>query len=86
MDGTTQDICNKPGLLVGGSWNRDGVIIFGGLTTGLWRMPAEGGTPVPLTVLDASRHEIEHELPSFLPDCRHFIYFINYQSFNVLYS
>jgi len=77
LDGTTQDICNKPGLLVGGSWNRDGVIIFGGLTTGLWRMPAEGGTPVPLTVLDASRHEIEHELPSFLPDCRHFIYFIN---------
>jgi eukaryotic-like serine/threonine-protein kinase len=77
LDGTTQDVCARPGLVVGGSWNRDGVIIFGSLTTGLWRAPAEGGTPVPLTVLDASRHEIEHELPSFLPDGRHFLYFIN---------
>jgi eukaryotic-like serine/threonine-protein kinase len=67
-----QDICDKPGPPVGGSWNRDGVIIFGSLSTGLWQVPAAGGTPVPLTVLDASRHEREHELPSFLPDGRRF--------------
>ena len=64
-------------LPIGGSWNRDGVIIFGTISTGLWRVPAEGGTPTPLTVLDPSRHESEHELPSFLPDGRHFLYFIN---------
>jgi serine/threonine protein kinase len=75
--GSVQDICDRPNLPVGGSWNRDGVIIFGSATTGLWRVPAEGGTPVLLTVPDTSRHEIEHELPSFLPDGRHFIYFIN---------
>ena len=75
--GTTQDICDRPALPIGGSWNRDGVIIFGTISTGLWRVPAEGGTPAPLTVLDPSRHESEHELPSFLPDGRHFLYFIN---------
>jgi Tol biopolymer transport system component len=75
--GTVQDICDKPALPIGGSWNRDGVIIFGTLTAGLWRVPAEGGKAVPLTVLDASRHDIDHELPSFLPDGRHFIYFIS---------
>ena len=72
--GPTQDICNKPGPPVGGSWNSGGVIIFGNTTTGLWRCPAEGGTAVPLTVLDASRQEREHELPVFLPDGKHFLY------------
>ena len=77
LGGTTQDICDRTALPIGGSWNRDGVIIFGSISTGLLRVPAEGGTPVPLTVLDSSRHESEHELPSFLPDGRHFLYFIN---------
>jgi Tol biopolymer transport system component len=72
--GTTQDICDKPGPPVGMSWNTDGVIIFGNPYTGLWRVPASGGTPTPLTVLDASRQEREHELPVFLPDGQHFIY------------
>ena len=71
--GGTLDICDKPGPPVGGSWNRDGVIIFGSNTTGLWRVAAAGGTPVPLTKLDSSRGEREHELPS-LPDGKHFLY------------
>jgi eukaryotic-like serine/threonine-protein kinase len=74
-----QDLCDRPSLAapVGGSWNRDGIIIFGTTATGLWKIPSTGGTPAPLTVLDASRHEREHELPVFLPDGRHFIYFRN---------
>jgi len=74
-----QDLCNRPSLSapVGGSWNRDGIIIFGTNATGLWKIPATGGTPAPLTVLDTSRHEREHELPVFLPDDRHFLYFRN---------
>ena len=74
QSGAVGNICDTPGFAIGGSWNRDGVIIFGTATTGLWRVPAEGGKAVPLTVLDASRQEHEHELPSFLPDGRHFIY------------
>jgi serine/threonine protein kinase/Tol biopolymer transport system component len=74
-----QDICDRPNLAapVGGSWNRDGIIIFGTNATGLWKIPAVGGSPTPVTALDASRREREHELPFFLPDGRHFLYFRN---------
>jgi Tol biopolymer transport system component len=72
--GVTQDICDKPGPPIGGSWSTDGTIIFGSNTSGLWRVPASGGTPAPLTKLDPTRHEREHELPSFLPDGKHFLY------------
>ena len=70
--GVVQDLCDKPGPMIGGSWNQDGVIIFGSNSKGLWRV--KEGTAVPLTVLDSSRHEREHELPQFLPDGRHFLY------------
>lgn len=72
--GAVEDICDKPGPPVGGSWNQDGVIIFGSTFQGLWKVAASGGTAVPLTTLDASRKERQHELPSFLPDGKHFIY------------
>jgi len=72
--GLVQPICEKPGPAVGGAWNRDGVIIFGSVNTGLWRVPATGGKPVPLTRLDASRHESTHQLPVFLPDGRHYLF------------
>jgi serine/threonine protein kinase len=75
QSGTSQDICDKPGTpVIGGSWNRSGVLILGSTNSGLWRVPAAGGTPVPLTVLDKSRQERQHELPWFLPDGRHFVY------------
>ncbi len=72
--GALQDICDKPGPPVGGAWNNTGTIIFGSVSTGLWKVDTTGGKPVPLTALDASRHERQHELPSFLPDGRHFLY------------
>ncbi len=72
--GVVQDICEKPGPPIGGSWNKDGVIIFGSTSAGLWKVSAAGGTPAPLTEIDASHNERQHELPSFLPDGRHFLY------------
>ena len=77
LTGAVQDICDKPGPPIGGSWNRDDTIIFGSTTTGLWRVPASGGKPVPLTHLDSARQERSHELPMFLPDGRHFLYLAN---------
>jgi Tol biopolymer transport system component/predicted Ser/Thr protein kinase len=74
MGGPVQYICEKPGPPIGGSWNQGDVIVFGSPNSGLWRVPAVGGKPVPLTTLDSSRNEREHELPSFLPDGKHFIY------------
>ncbi|MGH9367650.1 MAG: protein kinase domain-containing protein, partial [Thermoanaerobaculia bacterium] len=59
----------------GGTWNREGTIVFAPApTAGLFRVSAAGGQAVPLTKPDASRHETAHRYPYFLPDGRHFLY------------
>ena len=37
---------------MGASWSRDGVIIFGSATTGLFRVSQSGGVAIPVTKLD----------------------------------
>jgi Tol biopolymer transport system component len=68
-------ICTVPAPhdFSGGSWNRDGTIVFsaGG---GLLRVRADGGDPVAITRLDASRGESNHYFPWFLPDGRRFLF------------
>jgi len=59
---------------IGGSSNRDGIIIFGQGDSVLMRIAANGGSPSPLTALDSSQGEFQHVMPSFLPDGRHFLY------------
>ncbi|HXP80245.1 MAG TPA: protein kinase [Verrucomicrobiae bacterium] len=58
----------------GGSWNRQGVILFTS-PNGLVRVSESGGAVTPVTTLDASRGEDYHDYPQFLPDERHFLYF-----------
>lgn len=58
----------------GGSWNSDGVIIFGSGSGGLTRVSATGGATSPVTALDISRREIRHAFPTFLADGRRFVY------------
>jgi Tol biopolymer transport system component len=58
----------------GGTWNRDGVIVFAIGSGGLFRVNAGGGSPTPLTTPDAGRGEVSHRWPSFLPDGKHFLY------------
>jgi Tol biopolymer transport system component len=71
--GVPQILCDAPSN-VSGAWGRDGTIIFSrGVASGLYRVPATGGTPIQLTTVDASRNEIEHIWPYFLPDGRHFL-------------
>jgi Tol biopolymer transport system component len=57
-----------------GSWNMDDIIVFGRITSPLFRVSAAGGSPVPLTDLDGSLHETAHFAPWFLPDGHHFLY------------
>lgn len=71
--GAPQKVCDLTGTAVGGSWNRDGVIIVGNPTGGIMQCPAAGGAPTPVTRTSASEAEI-HLFPSFLSDGRHFIY------------
>ena len=61
----------------GGTWSRDGTILFApsASTTLIYRIPASGGTPQPVTKLDASRGEDGHLWPQFLPDGKHFLFY-----------
>jgi Tol biopolymer transport system component len=59
----------------GGSWSRDGDIVFAPTPRGpILRVAASGGAAVPVTELDRGRREIGHRWPFFLPDGRHFLY------------
>jgi serine/threonine protein kinase len=58
----------------GGAWGPGGVILFTPSTQSpLLRVSAAGGTPVPVTKLDAAQHT-SHRWPFFLPDGKHFLY------------
>jgi Tol biopolymer transport system component len=61
----------------GGTWNRDGTIVFAPETFGgLARVSASGGDLTPLTSVDAAAGETSHRYPQFLPDGNHFLYFV----------
>jgi Tol biopolymer transport system component len=61
----------------GGTWNHEGTILYAPTPGGLFRIAASGGEPVQVTELNASRTEIAHRLPHFLPDGNHFLYFVS---------
>jgi eukaryotic-like serine/threonine-protein kinase len=72
-----QDLTDVAVDVTSGAWNADGIIVFGGATgNGLFRMSAEGGRVVPVTKLDATRREVSHKWPQFLPDGRRFIFYV----------
>ncbi len=76
--GSPVTLCETPRpsvLAAGGTWNRDGVILFAQATMPIYRVPASGGTPVQATTLDEQAGETQHWAPFFLPDDRHFLYF-----------
>ena len=59
----------------GGAWNRDGTILFGtNFVSRLFRISATGGEPVAVTRLDGQ--QLGHNFPHFLPDGRHFLYYV----------
>jgi serine/threonine protein kinase len=58
-----------------GTWNREGVILFGADDGTLVRVSESGGNVTPVTTLDASRAERFHDTPQFLPDGKHFLYY-----------
>jgi serine/threonine protein kinase len=56
----------------GGTWNRQGIIVFSPRAGPLYQVPATGGQAVPLTRLQPG--QTGHRFPQFLPDGQHFIY------------
>ncbi len=60
----------------GAAWSPGGDILFGQYMLPLFRVPSGGGSAIPVTELNRARGDIHHCCPAFLPDGRHFLYFI----------
>jgi Tol biopolymer transport system component len=75
--GTPETICGAEAMPGGGAWNRDGVILFApSLADGLYRVADNGGKPLPVLKLDSSKYERSYLWPQFLPDDKHFVFFV----------
>ncbi|HSB10874.1 MAG TPA: protein kinase [Blastocatellia bacterium] len=60
----------------GGSWNRDGVIIYTPTPPSpTLRISASGGEPTAIMSVDFARGQKPRLFPQFLPDGRHYLYF-----------
>ena len=72
--GPAQILCDAP-TPRGGTWNRDGVILFAPNITGaLFRVDGGGGVPVPVTKPADARHS--HRLPEFIAGGNRFTFLL----------
>ena len=72
--GPPQPLCDAP-TGFGGTWSKDGVIVFApAADMPLHRVATTGGAAVAVTALDKASEHVSHRFPYFLPDGRHFLY------------
>ena len=78
--GAVELLCEAP-IGRGGTWNRDGTIVFAPSIAGpLYRVSASGGVPTPVTSISRPGSGQAHRWPSFLPDGKHFLYFVDWST------
>ena len=78
--GGVRILCDAP-VGRGGTWNKDDTIVFAPSLAGpLFRVSAAGGTPVPVTQIGPQGSGLAHRWPSFLPDGKHFLYFVDWSA------
>jgi len=70
--GPAQVLCGETGLGYGGTWNRDGVILYGNENARLAR--ADVNIPKQCTAVGKDDPKVRAVLPVFMPDGRHFFY------------
>ncbi|HXW07734.1 MAG TPA: protein kinase [Vicinamibacterales bacterium] len=78
-NGAVQEVTGA--LSCGGTWNRDGVILYSGPLFGpISRIPGSSGGSAPAAAREVTRAERPrqrtHRFPQFLPDQRHFLYYV----------
>jgi Tol biopolymer transport system component len=75
QSGAVEVIANGVETARGASWGRDGTILYTpNSNAGIWRVPATGGTPTPLTRPDSTIVDGSHRFPVWLPDGQHFLF------------
>jgi serine/threonine protein kinase/Tol biopolymer transport system component len=68
-------VCDVGSNPIAGDWNATGVILFSHAAGGpIYRVGADGGTPVAVTTVDAAKGETTHRWARFLPDGKRFLY------------
>jgi DNA-binding winged helix-turn-helix (wHTH) protein/Tol biopolymer transport system component len=70
-------IAAVPVSAAGGTWSSSGPILFSDWQTGLYRVDPVEGRVTTVTTVNRSAGEISHSLPQFLPDGRHFLFFLH---------
>ena len=74
LGGPIDDVAPAPAPF-GGSWGRDGSIVYAPAAQGgLYGVDARGGQATQLTDPSTASGEISHRWPHFLPDGRHFLF------------
>ena len=76
QSGSVQELAEVAQNVAGGSWSRDGTILFGGPGSGLLRVSADGGPVTPVTAVNAQGGDLSHAWPQFLPDGRRFLFYV----------
>jgi Tol biopolymer transport system component len=75
VDGGVPRIITAAAIGVGGTWNRDGTILFTPVPDApILRVSADGGSPQPTGTMP--RTPAGYRFPQFLPDGRHFLYYV----------
>ncbi|HEV7519720.1 MAG TPA: protein kinase [Candidatus Angelobacter sp.] len=73
-----QPLCDAP-FSRGGTWNRDGIIVFSPSLYGpLSQVSEKGGVPSPVTRLTHPGSAQAHRWPFFLPDGKHFLFSVDW--------
>ncbi len=67
--GHAEALTTTPWTIYGGTWNREGAIVFSAGHLGLFQISASGGTPLRVPILE--KDQAAYRWPSFLPDGKH---------------
>src|SRR6185369_6204382 len=72
--GAVEVLCDAPDGR-GGTWSRNGVILFAPIAAGpIERVADSGGDPVVVATPDSAKGETSLRFPSFLPDGKHYMF------------
>jgi len=74
LNGANPQVLCDAARMVGGTWNKDGIIVFApDYRTAVVQVSAEGGEPKPVLMRLDDKTDERQRHPYFLPDGRHFL-------------
>ena len=79
--GAAVNVCDIPGGAIRGLWwAEDHHMYFGNISSGIFRVDENGGTPVQITTLDSTAGEISHRFPELLPDGKSVLFTVKFNT------